>query len=274
MRIKLVIKLSIVSTLAMAAGPATADHHSWNGYHFATMEHPIRLQVVDSVTSSWQFELETSIYEWNVSSKFDMSITSANDSKKTRKRCKMSSGKMRVCNAAYGFNGWLGMATINITNGEHITQGTAKVNDSYSSYWANPNEKRHVMCQEIGHVFGLGHTSTDRSSQKTCMDYSSDPESISPNPGDYAMLADIYNHSDSFNSWADGSTEDSGGCNAPPGKGCNKFGAGAESGPPLGVPVHMGKDHEIWVASDGRGGYWIHFIRLVPEAFRDPSLHR
>ncbi len=27
------------------------------------------------------------------------------------------------------------------------------------------------MCREIGHTFGLGHTSEDGSSQNTCMDY-------------------------------------------------------------------------------------------------------
>ena len=35
------------------------------------------------------------------------------------------------------------------------------------------------MCQEIGHVFGLGHTSGDDSSQSTCMDYSRDSSSSS-----------------------------------------------------------------------------------------------
>jgi hypothetical protein len=44
--------------------------------------------------------------------------------------------------------------------------------------------------------------------------------------------------------------------------------------PQLGVPVQMGRDHEIWVASDNRGGYWINHIRLVPDEWKDPRLHR
>jgi len=171
---------------------------------------------------------------------------------------------MRVCNAAYGYNGWLGLASINIDNNGHITQGTAKMNDSYSSYWSDANEKRHVMCQEVGHVFGLGHTSEDGSSQGTCMDYSSSPNSISPNKHDYDQLAAIYSHLDTYNSYAGAGSGGSGGCTAPPGKGCNKFGRNSEGGPPMGLPVQVGLDFEIWVAADGKGGYWVHHIRVAP----------
>jgi hypothetical protein len=102
-------------------------------------------------------------------------ITSSNNSTKIRKRCNATSGKIRVCNAAYGNNGWLGLASINVDSSGHITKGTAKMNDSYASYWEVPNEKSHVMCQEVGHLFGLGHTSEDGLSQMTCKDYSPIP---------------------------------------------------------------------------------------------------
>ncbi len=41
------------------------------------------------------------------------------------------------------------------------------------------------MCQEIGHVFGLDHTSTDGSDQNTCMDYSDDTTPDKPNKHDF-----------------------------------------------------------------------------------------
>ena len=47
----------------------------------------------------------------------------------------MVTGKMKVCNANYGYNGyngWAGLASINVNSNGHITQGTAKMNDSYT----------------------------------------------------------------------------------------------------------------------------------------------
>lgn len=266
--IKTVVVGSLIGMLAYAS--ATYADHSWSTYHWARMENPIPLLVVDSVSPDWQFELDTALGEWNYDlSVLNMSIDSADDSSRTRKRCSMKSGQIRVCNAAYGFNGWLGMASIGIQNG-HIVQGSAKVNDSYSSYWLDSNEKRHVMCQEIGHLFGLGHTSEDGSSQGTCMDYSSAPASISPNGHDYAMLVEIYySHLDSYNSYDEGATT-TGVCSAPPGKGCNKnsgagVGPGSDGPPPMGVRVHKDKHEEIWVAPRSDGGLWIHHVRLVPD---------
>ncbi|MFX6540611.1 hypothetical protein ABTG54_21480, partial [Acinetobacter baumannii] len=63
--------------------------------------------------------------------KLDLVVTASDDSRRTRKQCRAVSGMIRVCNAEYGFNGWLGLASINLDSRGHITQGTAKVNDSY-----------------------------------------------------------------------------------------------------------------------------------------------
>lgn len=258
---KFLIRAVAISVFSVLALPVQASH-SWSIYHWARQANPLPLEVVDSMTSDWQIELEDSVIDWNLSAVLDMAISSGDESSKGRKRCTAISGKMRVCNAAYGNNGWLGLASINLDSNQHITQGTAKMNDSYSSYWAaNPDEKYSVTCQEIGHVFGLDHTSEDGSDDNTCMDYSNDTTPDKPNAHDYAQLASIYSHLDSYNSYSEGGST-GGGCNAPPGKGCNKN--NGRGTPPMGVRVHGNGRYEIWVAADGKGGYWIHHITLAP----------
>lgn len=268
--------LHLATVLVLAALFSTVSYagHSWGTYHWARTTNPFNLQVIDSVSPNWDTELNTALFGnaalngWADSEVLDLTIESANDNKNIRKRCPMATGKLRVCNERYGNNGWLGIATIGIDANSHIVEGTAQVNDSYASYWSIAGEKQHVMCQEIGHVFGLNHTSTDGSSQGTCMDYSQDLGSQGPNLHDFEQLASIYAHLDGYDSYAtggggDGGGGDGGGCNAPPGKGCNKAEGGAT--PSMGVRIEKSANHEIWVAPRKAGGLWIRHVRLAPE---------
>ena len=253
--------MTALGSMIVMSTTANADH-TWSTYHWARTSNPIPLETVDSVTSDWQADFEEAMDDWNQSSVLQMPIVAGSESRKDRKRCTPVSGKMRVCNAEYGANGWLGLASINLDSNGHITQGTAKLNDSYSNYWTNyPGEKLHVMCQEIGHVFGLGHTSEDGSSQGTCMDYSSGvPASWKPNAHDFEQLAAMYDHLDSYNSYADGNDPE------PPCRGGpRKCGSNFDGSlPPGAVRVRKNNFSEVWVKSGPNGGMAVFHIRLAP----------
>jgi hypothetical protein len=192
-----------VATLALllgviAVGTASANH-SWNGYHWARTANPFTVKLGDNVSSDWDTFLGQTSSDWSKSSILDTTVVPG----QSRGKCRPTAGRVEVCSGAYGNNGWLGLAQIWIT-GSHITQGTVKVNDTYFSTptYNNTAEKEHVMCQEVGHTFGLDHQDTSGISLNTCMDYyhntsNSDTKSTTPNQHDYDELATIYAHLDS-----------------------------------------------------------------------------
>ena len=197
--------------IGLGSASSVLASHSWGNYHWSHTTTPLALMLGDNVTSTWDSYLVTTSNAWSQSNVLDTTIVAgtALRHKSANRDCSPVAGTVQVCNKTYGNNGWLGLAQIWIS-GSHITQGVAKMNDSYfnTAKYNNPNEKLHVMCQEVGHTFGLGHTSEDGSSQNTCMDYFSNTGanaastlSTLPNQHDYDQLAAIYAHADSSNSF-------------------------------------------------------------------------
>src|SRR6266496_3371992 len=141
--------LALVLLVALAAVPAFASN-SWGGYHWARTANPLNLKVGDNMTTAtWQSDLGIAVGDWNQSAVLNLTIVTG----QAKGRCRPTAGRAEVCNDTYGFNGWLGLAQIWLSS-SHISQGTAKMNDSYSM---NAAEKQHVVCQEIGHIWGLDH---------------------------------------------------------------------------------------------------------------------
>ncbi len=191
--------------VVFAAFPApTSANHSWNGYHWARTANPFTLKLGDNTSGLWTAMLATAASDWSQSTVLDAVVVGGGTRPKS---CRPTSGQDEVCSANYGKTGWLGLAQIWITGGVHITQGVVKNNDYYfgnSSYqYNNTAEMLHVICQEIGHTFGLDHQDESGISLNTCMDYyhntsASDTLSTHPNQHDYDELGIIYAHLDGF----------------------------------------------------------------------------
>ena len=249
---KVMSALVVLATAGMAS-TALADH-SWGIYHWARTTSSFNLTVINSTTVDWDSYVSQAVADWSRSSVLDLVEDPNGDtSSQTRRQCRGGSGTLRICNLAYGYNGWLGIAGISIDTNGHITTGYTKLNDSYfsTSYYNNDSWKQSVTCQELGHDIGLDHQDEDfdNDSLFSCMDYQ-DPPHGDPNAHDYDQLETIYGHLDSYDSYAAGDGGGGGGCNAPPGKGCNKSGANGDVG---------------WGMSLGRRGNAETFIRIDPD---------
>ena len=253
-----------VASCGIFALSANADHR-WSTYHWATggdgnTPMLVDLPAVSKISSDWNNEYIDSLNDWEKSNNIAHNTReTGSSSRKDRKRCTAIQGKLVTCNAAYGANGWAGLASINLDTNGHITQGTAKMNDTYlanDSY----DYRLHVMCQEIGHVYGLGHTSEDGTSQQTCMDYSNDPRSTLSNSHDWAELALMYDHNDGYTTVAGGgSTSDPKPCRGGP----KKCGSSNGAVPAPKVKITGNGKSQIWVSPGANGSTWIHHITLA-----------
>jgi hypothetical protein len=206
-KIKTILVFGAVCGLAPSI--AYADH-SWGGYHWARTTANFTLKLGDNLTTDdWKSRLSKASTDWNTST--STPILTAIVTGQATKRSSTVAGTTQVLNGNYGKNGWLGLASINITGGVHITKGSAKMNDSYFSLatYNTPSERQHVMCQEIAHTFGLDHQSENGDSLDTCMDYFSNTganagitDSTTPNAHDFEELGLIYSHVDTANTYS------------------------------------------------------------------------
>ena len=186
-------------------------NHSWGGYHWARTANPFPLKLGDNLSTAWKTYFGTASSDWSLSTVLDAGIVPGAN----LKNCRPVSGRVEVCNKTYGNTGWLGIAQIWVS-GLHITQGAVKVNDTYfnTSTYNTPAWRQFVICQEVGHTFGLDHQDEIFSNVNlgTCMDYTNAPaggivnnfnygsSNEHPNTHDYDELGIIYSHFDSFTS--------------------------------------------------------------------------
>lgn len=194
----------VVAAVLVSAVPATVSaNHTWRGYHWARTANPFVIQVGSNVGNGWKSYLQSAATEWTKSSVLDVQLVGGSTSS-----CSLSKsvGTIQVCNGNYGNTGWLGIAGVSVSN-KHIVAAYVKLNDSYfnTSTYSGTAWRNLVMCQEVGHGFGLAHQDErfTNANLNTCMDYTNLPESNqAPNQHDYDMLQQIYNHTDSTSTLA------------------------------------------------------------------------
>jgi hypothetical protein len=194
----LVLALTALALIGSTVPATVSADHSWGPYHWGRTSNPFTVKLGDNVSGPWDAMLVKASADWSVSAVLDTTVVAGGTRPKS---CRVTAGQVEVCSSRYGNTGWLGLAQIWITSGNHIVQGIVKNNDYYfgnSTYqYNNTAEMQHVICQEIGHTFGLDHQSENGQSLNTCMDYyhnttASDTQSTEPNAGDYDELLCIY----------------------------------------------------------------------------------
>lgn len=201
----IVIAVLVLLALGAVVTVVTATH-SWGVYHWARKANPFTLKLGDNVSGVWDSHLGIASAQWSLSSVLDTTIVAGGT---TSRKCRSTSGRVEVCAEKYGFNGWLGLAQIWLTSDGHIYKGVTKLNDTYfnTATYNKPEWRQFVMCQEIGHTFGLDHQNEifGDTNLGSCMDYTDDPSGTikgqlsneHPNQHDYDQLETIYAHLDS-----------------------------------------------------------------------------
>lgn len=202
------VAAAAATLLGLSSAPAQADH-AWGGYHWARSG-AVQLDILSSVTSDWSGALNVANGDWNKSQYLENTVVASDTSRSTRRKCAMPAGAVRVCNLNYGNTGWSGLASINLVPGtNHISRASAKMNDTFLGS-AGADKRLGVMCQEVGHDFGLDHQDEDFTNPNlgTCMDYTNDwSTNQHPNQHDYDQLATIYGHSDAAAASTPGKTK-------------------------------------------------------------------
>lgn len=192
----------LLALVGLAAIPSfTLASHSWSTHHWARTSNPFTLKLGDNVSAAWDSYLATASSDWTAATVLNTTIVAGGT---TPRQCKPTLGRVEVCNATYGNNGWLGIAQIWLSGG-HIAQGIAKMNDTYfnTATYNTPAWRRLVMCQEIAHDFGLDHQDVNFNNANlgSCMDYTNNPSgppsNEHPNAHDFDQLQTIYSHTDS-----------------------------------------------------------------------------
>jgi hypothetical protein len=187
-----VFGLIVVFAWGVEASSVGATHPA--GFHWPRTDNPFAVQIGDNSTGVWPALLAEVAAVWSQSVVLDVEVVSGQG----QGVCQANLGRVEVCNGNFGNAGWLGLAEVWVDKKGHIVQATIKLNDPlFVPGTYNEFAKRHILCQEVGHVLGLGHLRDPTS--ESCMDEThgiNDPAWAYPNAHDLEQLERIYRHRD------------------------------------------------------------------------------
>ena len=195
----LALTIAVVAVLTLVA--TASANNAWNGYHWSSDN---LAPTVNDKTSGSLFDVEAAVAEWSGLS----TLTPV-----------MTSGKGDVDVVVKRMNAnWLGVAKISVDSAGHIQAGRVELNRLYLNS-LTAVQWDHVLCQELGHIWGLNHAPDETCMNSSSLDYPS------PNDHDAVQLNLIY----------DGHSDDVGGGD---GGGDDGGGGGGGGGCPPGNPNH------------------------------------
>ncbi len=170
---RLRVVAAVSTALVLLASPALATH-SWNGYHWSSDN------LTPTVTGETSLaDVSDVVDDWVNLGTIKPTYTGP------------GSGDIKVV-AKRGNPNWIGLAQIKIDSDGHIVEGKVTLNSAYANYNngnGTANIWKHVLCQEVGHILGLQH-----SSQETCMNDAFETLGVYTTPGghDDVQLNTIY----------------------------------------------------------------------------------
>ena len=190
----------VLQPAAIQASHSWASH--WRRPSSAMFEVPTRRML----SSIWLTRFATAMADWRkpAMKKIRPKHTSSTGQNAS---CPLFMNTMSVCNGNYGAVPWAGLAQV-WSSGGHTVYGRAVQNDYYMTGTQAVAYRQMVICQEIGHVLGLGHINVSFNTPNvgSCMDYTNDPDggpggvsntdpdNMNPYAHDYAQINSRYSH--------------------------------------------------------------------------------
>ena len=159
------VLIVLLALLALAAFPSSADaNHSWGGYHWARTSNPFTIKLGDNVSGSWDSNARHRLV------RLEPIHRARHHRRRRRNETEELPSHQRACRGLQRQLRQHRLARCGAdldhrrrrTSPRVRSRITTTTSATRPTQYNNTAEMQHVICQEIGHTFGLDHQSTDR----------------------------------------------------------------------------------------------------------------